>query len=313
MHIHTFKRIIELINEESLEVFHKEPLVHTIYLETGIQPTIIEHAMNNLEKVGLLRWPHRQPNILPAILIYAKCGHGSRLEALALYESLLLHFQNFLHPHHLQIERLPVFWQRLLNNTVLTEDPELQKLMEQIYEESKHAIISDTLCVLYTKRIMDFSDQIEYKNQNRKMISFEHADFILEQLPQHGIPENRDLSKNLQVFYKDTQMHEFAKTCPICGITLPRILIASHIKPFRDCAHIYEAATHENGLLLCRNHDYLFDQGYISFEDDGTLMVSPQLPDNRRESYCLHSIDARYMTAHRRQFMAYHRQHIYKK
>ena len=49
-------------------------------------------------------------------------------------------------------------------------------------------------------------------------------------------------------------------------------------KPFRDCAHIYETATHDNGLLLCRNHDFLFDQGYIMFlTSDGTIIISKAL------------------------------------
>jgi predicted restriction endonuclease len=65
-------------------------------------------------------------------------------------------------------------------------------------------------------------------------------------------------------------MHEFDHQCPICGTNIPAMLIASHIKPFRDCAHIFECADHNNGLLLCRNHDYLFDQGYFSLNEDGT-------------------------------------------
>ena len=34
-----------------------------------------------------------------------------------------------------------------------------------------------------------------------------------------------------------------------------------------------------NGLLLCPNHDKLFDKGYISFSDEGQIMISSQLSD----------------------------------
>ena len=48
---------------------------------------------------------------------------------------------------------------------------------------------------------------------------------------------------------------------------------------FRDCAHIYEAIDHDNGLLLCRNHDYLFDQGYFTFDENGYIIFSEELLD----------------------------------
>lgn len=31
------------------------------------------------------------------------------------------------------------------------------------------------------------------------------------------------------------------------------------------------------GFLLCPNHDALFDGGYITFEDDGTIVISDRL------------------------------------
>ncbi|WP_334304272.1 HNH endonuclease [Mediterraneibacter faecis] len=32
-----------------------------------------------------------------------------------------------------------------------------------------------------------------------------------------------------------------------------------------------------NVFLLCPNHDALFDGGYITFEDDGTIVISDRL------------------------------------
>lgn len=39
-----------------------------------------------------------------------------------------------------------------------------------------------------------------------------------------------------------------------------------------------------NGLLLCPNHDCLFDNGIISFNDDGTIMISTEM-DNINQVY----------------------------
>lgn len=62
-----------------------------------------------------------------------------------------------------------------------------------------------------------------------------------------------------------------------CRITLvdrPEHLRASHIKPWRDSTN-QERLDGENGFLLTPSIDHLFDRGFISFEDNGTLLISP--------------------------------------
>lgn len=61
--------------------------------------------------------------------------------------------------------------------------------------------------------------------------------------------------------------------CKICGLDMPELLIASHSKPWIDCTD-YERLDVYNGFLLCRQHDGLFDKGYISFDDDGKILIS---------------------------------------
>lgn len=63
--------------------------------------------------------------------------------------------------------------------------------------------------------------------------------------------------------------------CRVTGVTDPRLLRASHIKPWRSCSTSAERLDGNNGLLLCPNVDHLFDRGYISFRDDGAVLVSP--------------------------------------
>ena len=63
--------------------------------------------------------------------------------------------------------------------------------------------------------------------------------------------------------------------CRVTGVTDPRLLRASHIKPWRSCTTSAERLDGNNGLLLCPNVDHLFDRGYVSFEDDGRTLVSP--------------------------------------
>jgi hypothetical protein len=64
------------------------------------------------------------------------------------------------------------------------------------------------------------------------------------------------------------------KRCRVSGVSNTRYLIASHIWPWRHASN-GERLDGENGLLLTPSIDFIFDRGLISFEDDGTLLVSP--------------------------------------
>src|SRR5204863_996513 len=67
---------------------------------------------------------------------------------------------------------------------------------------------------------------------------------------------------------------EIEQRCRITGVTNPVHLIASHCKPWRD-SNNEERLEGENGLLLTPSIDHLFDRGFIGFEGDGTLIISP--------------------------------------
>ncbi len=66
------------------------------------------------------------------------------------------------------------------------------------------------------------------------------------------------------------------KACRLTGITNSSLLIASHIKPWRSCTSAYERLHGVNGLLLTPDADLLFDRGFITFQDDGEVRVSPR-------------------------------------
>ena len=64
------------------------------------------------------------------------------------------------------------------------------------------------------------------------------------------------------------------RACRITGVTREEHLRASHCKPWRDSSN-EERLDGENGLLLTPNADHLFDRGFIGFEDNGDVLVSP--------------------------------------
>ena len=76
------------------------------------------------------------------------------------------------------------------------------------------------------------------------------------------------------IFKANVRLNE--KRCRVTGITNPRLLIASHIKPWAKSSD-HEKLDGCNGLLLSPHIDRLFDRGLISFADDGTLLRSSEL------------------------------------
>ncbi len=92
-----------------------------------------------------------------------------------------------------------------------------------------------------------------------------------------SVPETDRLAivraRNGQGLFKE-RVAKIEFRCRITGVENPTHLIASHCKPWRDSTN-EERLNGENGLLLTPSIDHLFDRGFIGFEDNGRLIVSP--------------------------------------
>ena len=71
---------------------------------------------------------------------------------------------------------------------------------------------------------------------------------------------------------------EFWQGCSVTKFKNIEILIASHIKPWSSSSN-EERLDVYNGFLLTPNLDKLFDKGYISFDDNGKILISDKLKD----------------------------------
>ncbi|MEI7869714.1 MAG: HNH endonuclease, partial [Candidatus Methylumidiphilus sp.] len=76
--------------------------------------------------------------------------------------------------------------------------------------------------------------------------------------------------------FRDDLMEIWDKSCSVTGCSIPELLKASHIKPWRDSTNT-QRLDPNNGLLLTANLDALFDSGLISFDDTGEMIVSEKL------------------------------------
>ena len=70
----------------------------------------------------------------------------------------------------------------------------------------------------------------------------------------------------------------------------------------------------ENGLLLKPDNDFLFDQGYISFNDDGSIIISKMLStQNIQEFHLSKEIRIKQVTPKMKEYLNYHREKVFKK
>jgi predicted restriction endonuclease len=70
--------------------------------------------------------------------------------------------------------------------------------------------------------------------------------------------------------------------CAVTEVDDTALLVASHIKPWRDCSNS-ERLDPYNGFLLLPHLDHLFDKGFISFEDSGEILISSALSSAAKE------------------------------
>lgn len=72
--------------------------------------------------------------------------------------------------------------------------------------------------------------------------------------------------------------------CAMSGLAVQELLCASHIKPWARCETDAERLNVFNGLLLAPHLDALFDKGFITVEDDGSVRVSVSAPRGPRSA-----------------------------
>lgn len=102
------------------------------------------------------------------------------------------------------------------------------------------------------------------------------------------------------------------KGCRVTGVEDLRFLTASHIKPWSACETGLERVDGNNGLLLAPHIDHLFDNGWISFENSGKVIVSPELPITVVEALLKgHApMRPRAFNLQQRAYLRYHRQFV---
>lgn len=73
------------------------------------------------------------------------------------------------------------------------------------------------------------------------------------------------------------RLDDYWDSCAVTGCATRALLRASHIRPWRESNNA-DRLNPDNGLLLTAHLDAAFDQGLISFADDGRILLHARLP-----------------------------------
>jgi putative restriction endonuclease len=140
------------------------------------------------------------------------------------------------------------------------------------------------------------------------------------------IEQFRDSYKNLQETSREAVVQsrigqgefraaliKYWKGCSVSNCKQIELLRASHIKPWRLSSN-EERLDLYNGLLLVPNLDICFDLGFISFDNDGKILISSKMDEvtlfqlGISRSMKLVHLEKRHM-----EFLRFHRENIFQR
>lgn len=186
----------------------------------------------------------------------------------------------------------------------------------QVYLSPISEMLAEALVALIGPEAVAVQETAEHADQN---MTAANADL---EIWEHHIESELDGDTNIppterealitsrrgQGIFKDRVM-QIERRCRITGVENPVHLRASHCKPWRDSDN-RERLDGENGLLLTPSIDHLFDRGFISFQNDGGLIVSPVAHRSSLERMGVRTDEALNVgtfTSGQHHFLEYHR------
>ena len=213
--------------------------------------------------------------------------------------------------------------QKNLKRTRLIWENDLQKqLLLKISEKSigRASLVFEYISENYYKLSIDLLNT----DDEIKLIEVEDEQFVEEEVLNQllGVTTN-DLFNAIEETEKLTYIkarigHSKLKEilvkkdgcCKICGLSDERFLIASHIKPWSKSTN-QERLDLNNVFLLCPHHDSAFDKGYITFDQDGMILISSELTLETRLLLNLNAEKKIELTEKQKEYMRWHKENIF--
>jgi putative restriction endonuclease len=149
--------------------------------------------------------------------------------------------------------------------------------------------------------------ETQTRQESDQVTQIDTTDFALTPSEKEMVIKQRLVQRE----FKTELLKRHNERCALTGLSKVDLLIASHIKPWSKSSE-FERRDVNNGLLLCSPVDALFDKHYISFYNDGTIIISESLGNKAQKVYGIMKgmklIDK--PNSETQKYLAYHRQNL---
>jgi len=176
-------------------------------------------------------------------------------------------------------------------------------------------LLGHEIAALARAELVSEPDLVKSAPPNAELVLWEeHLRQDIESDPALATTEKESLvlARRGQGLFKQ-RVQSIETHCRVTGVDRQEHLRASHCKPWRDSTNA-ERLDGKNGLLLTPSIDHLFDRSFISFRNDGRLLVSPvaHAPSLERMGVPTGRVfDAGRFTADQGRFLEYHRDEVF--
>lgn len=151
--------------------------------------------------------------------------------------------------------------------------------------------------IVFVNNEMYFEEDAKIIFWNELKIDIRKRDNYLHRIYKNQLKEEVEEKYNLTI-------------CMVERLDYPS-LVASHIKPF-IISEEDEAYDPNNWLLLSRNIDILFDQGYISFSNEWKIIYWERLSNNVKFFLQDYTLDSYFLNEKRSEYLKFHRDNVLK-
>jgi hypothetical protein len=170
-------------------------------------------------------------------------------------------------------------------------------------------VLGNTLLSLIDKTNFGIKDELE--DIDTTIIETKTEDAIKQSEAPNTQKQQLILARVGQGLFR-LNVEKIESKCRVTGLSDKRLLIASHIKPWKDSTN-QERLDGHNGFLLSPHIDKLFDKGWISFSNDGKLIVSTKKIQPVLQSWFIDpSTLIGAFSAKQKEYLDHHRNHIFK-
>ena len=153
-------------------------------------------------------------------------------------------------------------------------DPELRK--RNVTAMAHGSKLDEEIWQEFSQNWLELTYQAQLILAKRKNIEVQRGLNIndYEIIPEGEYKEQLIKIRIGQYFFRMSVLNSYNNRCCVTGLSKPELLIASHIKPWKDSDSKTEKTNPSNGLCLNAFHDKAFDKGFITINKDYCIIIS---------------------------------------